>query len=236
MATEEKPIDVAAEVSNAAKTLGAKADLAAMLTQSESILAPYRQKKESLVAKDSKFEADKALKKARIEQIQAEKEAAATERKINNVMDSEEFKASKKTGEDYMKAGVFVPTRDNASSLAAMFAIINIAGFAMGSGGKRNAQAAMSGMNGMLEGYQKGRADLYKKERDLFLTNYKALENQYKVARERLADLVKREDMTLSQKISQAKVEALQQNADFLKLQKRLYLHKPIRKLEKKNK
>ena len=42
---------------------------------------------------------------------------------------------------------------------------------ALGGGAKQNAYAAMAAMNGMLDGYQKGRADLYKRERDMFDKN-----------------------------------------------------------------
>jgi predicted transcriptional regulator len=43
----------------------------------------------------------------------------------------------------------------------------------------------MSAQNGMLEGYQKGRADLYKKEKDLFETNIKSLREKAKVVSEK---------------------------------------------------
>jgi len=39
-------------------------------------------------------------------------------------------------------------------------------------------QAAMSAMNGMLEGHQKGRADLYKQQKDIFETNQKLLDKK----------------------------------------------------------
>ena len=71
----------------------------------------------------------------------------------------------------------FVPTKDNATDLAAMFSLINIVGMLVG---KSDAQRSMYAMNGMLEGYQKGRADLYKKEQIEFDKNFKAL--QAKVA------------------------------------------------------
>ena len=71
----------------------------------------------------------------------------------------------------------FVPTKDTATDLAAMFSLINIVGMLVG---KSDAQRSMYAMNGMLEGYQKGRADLYKKEQIEFDKNFKAM--QAKVA------------------------------------------------------
>jgi ribosomal protein L3 len=70
-----------------------------------------------------------------------------------------------------------VPTKDTATDLAAMFSLINIVGMLVG---KSDAQRSMYAMNGMLEGYQKGRADLYKKEQVEFDKNFKAM--QAKVA------------------------------------------------------
>ena len=76
-----------------------------------------------------------------------------------------------------MSAMSFVPTKDTATDLAAMFSLINIVGMLVG---KSDAQRSMYAMNGMLEGYQKGRADLYKKEQIEFDKNFKAM--QAKVA------------------------------------------------------
>jgi hypothetical protein len=58
-----------------------------------------------------------------------------------------------------------------------MFSLINIVGMLVG---KSDAQRSMYAMNGMLEGYQKGRADLYKREQIEFDKNFKAM--QAKVA------------------------------------------------------
>ena len=69
----------------------------------------------------------------------------------------------------------FVPTKDTATDLAAMFSLINIVGMLVG---KSDAQRSMYAMNGMLEGYQKGRADLYKKEQIEFDKNFKAMQTK----------------------------------------------------------
>lgn len=109
----------------------------------------------------------------------------------------------------------FIPTRDNAASLAAIFALTNIAGFAIGAGGKRNAQAAMAGMNGMLEGYQKGRVDLYKKEKDVFDTNIKRLKTQMDMLDRQIKDA---EETLLTNRqlgLQKLKVAFAQAGADF---------------------
>ena len=79
----------------------------------------------------------------------------------------------------------FVPTKDNATDLAAMFSLINIVGMLVG---KSDAQRSMYAMNGMLEGYQKGRADLYKKEQIEFDKNFKAMQAKIATLEKALTD------------------------------------------------
>jgi hypothetical protein len=69
----------------------------------------------------------------------------------------------------------FVPTKETTQDLAGIFSLMSIVGMVVGKG---NAQLAMSSMNGMLEGYQKGRADLYKKEQIQFDKNFKAMQSK----------------------------------------------------------
>jgi len=78
------------------------------------------------------------------------------------------------------KAKPFIPHEENANDLMMLFGLLNVVGFAIGSGGKEYSQAAMSAMNGMLEGHQKGRDDLYKKEKSIFETNQKRLDSRIK--------------------------------------------------------
>ena len=86
-------------------------------------------------------------------------------------------RATLQQAREEMSNMAFVPTKDTATDLAAMFSLINIVGMLVG---KSDAQRSMYAMNGMLEGYQKGRADLYKKEQVEFDKNFKAM--QAKVA------------------------------------------------------
>lgn len=77
--------------------------------------------------------------------------------------------------EDELVNAEFIPTQDNAKDLGGLFSLVGVVGWAIGGSGKDNAIQAMSAMNGMLTGYQKGRADLYKREKDTFDTNLRAL-------------------------------------------------------------
>lgn len=72
----------------------------------------------------------------------------------------------------------FTPTKDNAMDLATLYSLIGVVGFAIGAGGKGNAIAAMSAMNGMAQGHRKGRMDLYAREKDLFDTNLRQLKTR----------------------------------------------------------
>ena len=72
----------------------------------------------------------------------------------------------------------FAPTKENLQDQAGLFSLINVIGFAIGSGGKQNAMQAMHAMNGMLEGHQKGRADVFKEEQVKFDKNFKALQQK----------------------------------------------------------
>ena len=82
----------------------------------------------------------------------------------------------------------FVPTKETTDDLTALFVTTNLLGFLVGGRGKNNAQAAMSAMNGMLEGHQKGRDDLYKKEKDIFDENQKVLSKSIEQLRNELKD------------------------------------------------
>ena len=111
----------------------------------------------------------------------------------------------------------FIPTKETAGDMAQLFALINIAGFAMGAGGKRNAQAAMSGMNGMLEGYQQGRQDLYKREKDAFDTNLKQLKMRYDTLDRQLKEALETYKTDKQAGLQKADMAYAQAGADFYK-------------------
>jgi hypothetical protein len=85
----------------------------------------------------------------------------------------------------------FAPTKDNAQDLASLFSLVNVIGMAVGGGGKQNAQQAMYAMNGMLEGYQKGRGDLYRKEKESFDKNFKAMQESVKTLEKDYEEAIK---------------------------------------------
>jgi hypothetical protein len=82
----------------------------------------------------------------------------------------------------------FVPSKDTAQDLASVFSLINVIGFVVGKG---NAQLAMNAMNGMAEGYQKGKADIYRKEKDEFDKNFKAMQAKIQTLEKELDEAMK---------------------------------------------
>jgi hypothetical protein len=83
-----------------------------------------------------------------------------------------------KTARDELKNAAFVPKKDTAKDIATLFSLTSIVGMAIGGDGKASAFNAMAAMNGMIEGYQKGRTDLYKREKDVFEKNLKVLQGK----------------------------------------------------------
>ena len=91
---------------------------------------------------------------------------------------------------DELNNAAFVPTKESAQDIATIFSLTGIIGMAIGGGAKDNAYAAMAGMNGMLEGYKRGRADIYKRERDMFDKNLKSLQLKVQTLQQELTEAI----------------------------------------------
>jgi hypothetical protein len=115
------------------------------------------------------------------------------------------------------KAKPFVPNEENAQDMMALFGLLNIVGFAIGSGGKEYSQVAMSAMNGMLEGNRKGREDLYKKEKSIFETNQKQLDSRIKQLLAFMQDTELLSGMDKNARDQKIEGEFLKNKADTLK-------------------
>lgn len=93
-----------------------------------------------------------------------------------------------KAARNELKNAAFIPTKTTVKNVAELFSLMGIVGVAIGGDGKASAFNAMSAMNGMMQGYQKGRADLYKRERDIFEKNLKALQNKVTILQSELQE------------------------------------------------
>jgi hypothetical protein len=157
-------------------------NLGEIMAQRTAALQPYKAEKEATAKKASDFDAEKGV----FEQQQKMRTAGEKYAALTAAQQKAEaaYEPVESLEEDMLNA-TFVPTQESAKDLAALYGLIGVVGWAIGSGGKGNAMRAMSAQNGMLEGYQKGRADLYKKEKDLFETNIKTLREKAKVVSEK---------------------------------------------------
>jgi uncharacterized protein YcfJ len=144
--------------------------------------------KKSTLAKSEIDTAQKQqLAESTARQKQAMSEASAAERQT---IESSAPYQEEKTVQEQLKNAAFVPRQDNAQDLATLFSLINVLGFAIGSGGKGNAQQALAAMDGMAKGYQQGRVDLYKREKDLFDTSMKTLKTKSDVLSKQVQEIV----------------------------------------------
>jgi hypothetical protein len=146
-------------------------DLVSMTPSFEQTIKPAQEN----LAASTKAKAEVAgAEKAMLTQAEADRQKAyqqAGEAATQAVKASPVFGEKEKATEEMSKP--FVPTQDTAKDIAGLYSLVNVIGMAIGAGGKQNSMQAMHAMNGMLEGYQKGRADLYKNEKDKFDVNMK---------------------------------------------------------------
>jgi len=126
-----------------------------------------------------KLEIDKAVSEAERTREKAKSILAGTEEATKRREERDApIKAIKPEIDNAYMNAHFEPSKENLQDKAALFSLINVIGFAIGTGGKQNSMMAMHAMNGMLEGHQKGRADLFKAEQVKFEKNFKALQQK----------------------------------------------------------
>ncbi len=119
------------------------------------------------------IEEAKRAEKAR----EAEMKGELIRRQARETAELPEAQQLKTKREEFANAA-FVPTRDNVQDLATMFSLMGVIGMAIGGGGRGASLQAMNAMNGMVEGYRRGRADLYKQQLGEFDRNIKTMQQQ----------------------------------------------------------
>lgn len=126
-----------------------------------------------------KLEINKAVSEAERTREKAKTTLAGTEEATKRLIETQTpLKEQKSEVDKALMDKNFEPSKENLQDKAALFSLINVIGFAIGTGGKQNSMMAMHAMNGMLEGHQKGRADLFKAEQVKFEKNFKALQQK----------------------------------------------------------
>lgn len=115
----------------------------------------------------------------------------------------------------------FIPSKDNAQDIAGLFGVISVISMLVGGGGKMSGQLALGNMNGMMEGYRKGREDLYKKERTEFDKNFKAMMQKHTEFRQEMEDAVKLAVTNKEEGMRAAELAAAKAGSDIVKAQLR---------------
>jgi len=166
-----------------AETLSAKTSQALGITDPIKDLTTKRdtavQEELGAGVKLQELETRKAESEAKRTSEQAQEKVRSTEELTQRQAEREApIKEQKSVIDKALMDEHFAPSKENLQDQAALFSLINVIGFAIGTGGKQNAMQAMYAMNGMLEGHQKGRADLFKQEQVKFEKNFKALQQK----------------------------------------------------------
>ena len=104
--------------------------------------------------------------------LQATRDIEATKAKQKQI-DEAANKYQSKTAEYQKKLDsfgdvAFQPTQDNLKDIAGLFSVVGIIGSMIGGKGRQASLSALSAMDGMLSGWSKGRADLFKQEKAAF--------------------------------------------------------------------
>ena len=85
----------------------------------------------------------------------------------------------------------FHPTQENAQSIGELFSLVATFGVLMGATGKGSAQAALQSMTGMLDGWKKGRKDLFEREVKEFDKNFQRMKVVHEDMRKDFEDYLK---------------------------------------------
>ena len=203
---------------------------------------PLTSKPTDVLVKDAKPKAEstelQGLTPAQKGVLQAEEEQEAfkqfgeqTKREQDSMLSAGKVQAIQKFAEErepaelkeqldtYVKeqAKPFIPTEKTAGDLGLIFTLTTILGFAIGGGAKGSAQAALSAQNGMLEGYQKGDMDAYKKQKDIFEQNQKALAKAVEGLKYELAQAEKTASVDKDLAMAQAEKAAVTYGGDAFK-------------------
>jgi hypothetical protein len=158
--------------------------MATEVTDLFGINDPFAQNVLKSAKAKGEVEAAEKQEKAYGQQELAKAEAETTKKFAEEFQPKELKEKYEKTVDELGKP--FIPTQQTAGDLGTIFAMTNILGFLIGGGAKGSAQAALSAQNGMLEGYQKGQQDVYKKQKDIFDENQKALSKAVESLRDEL--------------------------------------------------
>jgi len=189
------------------------AGLAKALRTQQAVTEPYMSSKSQLQSGITEAQGREAQAKQAQEGILAEGAKTGLEKETQAITGAQQTYQKEIEAEPLP---AFIPTKDSARDIAGLFSLISVIGAVVG---KKNAQMAMGNMNAMLEGHQKGRADLYKKERNEFDTNFKAMIKKHEEFRKKMEDAIKLAPRDKEKAMADAKIAAVEAGSDIVKAQ-----------------
>jgi len=152
-------------------------------------------------------------------------ESKELETNIKKMLDDErnspQYKEKQRINKELAELGSFVPTEVTAPMLGVLFSAIGATGMLLGGNSKNTAKAALSAMNGMAEGFAKGREQYDKERKAAFDTNVKLLQTKLSAIKDGLED-ARREaildkeasDMKVRQTLASNEAQFLQENTN----------------------
>jgi hypothetical protein len=178
------------------------------------ISEPYMEKKRELQPKIAA--ADAAIEEAKRQQklVEVTGESTATKKQAADVRTAQEEYQTQLVAEPLP---AFIPDKESAKDIAGLFSMVSVMGMLLGGGGKLNAMQALNAMNGMLEGHQKGRADLYKKQATEFDKNFKSMLKKHEEFRKKMEDAVKLAAVDKEAGMADARMAAVESGSNIVK-------------------
>ena len=196
-----------------------KTDLNAPITRQSDIyeketVAPLREKYTKSLESEQNISQQKEIRKSEDEAKLSKQMAEFGEKQTKEL---EPIRNKYQEAIDKKSAAAYIPDQENPERLATILAITNLLGVMVGGKGKNSAQTALAAQNGMLEGYQKGRADIIKQQKDVFDENQKQLDKTIQDLHQGFQEAMALAPVNKEAAHNKALQTINEQNADFLR-------------------
>jgi len=168
------------------------------------------------LADQGRFQAEQAKSKAESEAKALREVDDARGRLEKSLYDSPAYKTIQEKSKEIAEKSTFNPNQQNAQTLAAVFSVIGAAGFLLGGNNKNTAKAALAAMNGMADGYSKGRDQYAKEQRQIFETNQKALRSTLDSLEKAFEYEIAQSKNDIDSATRKAKIAAIERDAAFI--------------------
>ena len=192
----------------------AGAEFTALQQKAQTQLEPLQQQRAQLSARDIASKQQTAREQGMLQQRQAEGEAGIQQQYAKRMAQAPQREMLQEKAQQE-KDFFFRPSQEDGMMMASLASLVAVLGASIGRGGKGNAQGALAAMNGMMEGYQQGRDDIFKKEKAAFETNLKALRDQMVSIRNALQDYERTVITDRDTATANLRAELAKQGADF---------------------